>query len=323
MADLSSAISEMFPDVTPSATTPESAPEAFSAESASATDAGTPVTDTPDAAVGSEVAPETTVAEVKTQEIKEEAPPEPEAPTAPKVSKSDLALQVARAKKAQAAAEAQRQTISAQQSADLKRLADLEAIKGDPLKVLQHFGHDYKATTDAYVKAVEAGDPTPPDPVMTGIQKEIASLREKVTQYEAREQEANRVAVVKQFEADAANFLSKRTDLEFLSAQRDAVDQIKDVIVAHWQANKEELSIKEAAEAVEEALTLQAQTLSKTQKLRKTLGVSASEPKKPVVTEPKSLSGQHISRSTQTPKAARPKSDEERLAEAINEVFGT
>ena len=185
--------------------------------------------------------------------------------------------------------------------------------------MLEHFGHDYKTTTDRYVKSIESNEEFYVDPVM----KEVNSLKEKIAQYEAREQHATDASVVKQFESDASSFISKRSDLEYLAALPDAVDQIRETIVEHWRANKQELSIKEAAEAVEEALTRQAQALSKTQKLRKSLGVfeRAPETKKPA--EPTSLSGQHVSRSTQTTKPARAKSEEERLADAINEFFGT
>jgi hypothetical protein len=147
-----SAVDSMF---SAPAAAPAAAPEAPAAAPVSSGDA------TPAPAAE---APATPAAPVEAAAVAPVAAPE----ATPAKSATDYALELAKVRakeKALADDKAKTAKDAASQADALKRLSEIEAVKDNPLKLLELFKLDYKRVTDDYVKQLEA-DPQAVDPVL-------------------------------------------------------------------------------------------------------------------------------------------------------------
>jgi hypothetical protein len=262
--------------------------DALFAEKAGTTTPAAPVqaaaVSTPPAAETSENQPETTA---ETQpEITTETAEKP--PEAPKVSASDYALQLSKAKKKIAAAEAKAKTAPGAQpvqpSAEaIKRAAAIEAAGGDPVKAFEAAGFDLKAVIQAYEKRV-LEDPEVVDP----LAQEVKTLSDRLAQYERAAKAAEDAATVASF-FDAAKKMiaTKGSEFEYVAKFGDeGLDLVKTLVVSAAEGDEEkgippqEITLAQALKLAEAHYEAMADKMAQAEKLRKKIQ-PASQTKKP------------------------------------------
>jgi hypothetical protein len=179
-------------------------------------------------------APEQTEAAAEGEPTTEEAPEQPK-PEPTKVSASDYAVQLARAKKK--LAQAKPAAPVAQPSAEaIKRAAAIEAAGGDPLKAFEAAGLDLQAVVKAYEKRV-IEEPDYPDP----LAKELKTLSDRLAQYEEREKAAEEARSVSQFFDHAKQMIAaKETDFAYVQAYGDdGLALVKTLVLSAAEGDEE------------------------------------------------------------------------------------
>jgi hypothetical protein len=172
-----------------------------------------------------------------------------------------------------------------------QRLADLEAkskpqaeapkeplelrLKKNPFETLKELGLDYGALTQI---ALNEGKLTPELQMQVMRQElegqyksEIDQLRQRLDGREKQEEEAKQAKQTQDFLAEIKQHISSNTtDYDLLSFEgEDGVDVVTDVIVQHYNTTGEVMTIKEAADLVEEQLLEEAKIrLAKSKKVQ-------------------------------------------------------
>lgn len=257
-------------------------------------------------------------AEAKTEpQAAEQPPPAPET----KVSASDHAIQVARAKKKLAAAEARLaagKKPEASPSADaIKRAAAIEAAGGDPLKAFEAAGLDLAEVVKAYEKRVNE-EPEFADP----LAREVKLLSEKIALFEKREEEAKDVAATSEFFSAAKQMITaKPGDFDFVAAEgEEGLELVKQLVLSAAEGDEKNppyvLSIGEALKLAEAHYEALAARLAKAEKMKKLVTPPPQTPKKPSIAQQAPAAG--AAPVTQT----QPRSVEDVINTAIDALMG-
>jgi hypothetical protein len=223
-----------------------------------------------------EAAPEQTEAPAEGEQPAEETPAEPPKPEPPKVSASDYAVQLAKAKKK--LAQVKPAAAPAQPSAEaIKRAAAIEAAGGDPLKAFEAAGLDLQAVVKAYEKRV-LEEPDYPDP----LAKEIKVLSDRLAQYEEREQQAKDAAALQSFLSSAEQMIKAGGDAyEYTAAYGEEGMELVKALVLEEAENGKVLPLGKALEMAEAYYSEKAGKIANTKKLKKLVQPQTPAPKKP------------------------------------------
>lgn len=193
---------------------------------------------------------------------KEEAPKEEPKPTA-----SDLALEIARAKRVMAKAAQKKPADDTPQLTPemLKRAAAIQAAGGDPLKEFEALGGDLAKLVQAYDNRA-ADDPSFADPLAA----EVKRLSEKITQYEEREAQAKDEAAVTHFMREAESFARRGEETNFVAAlvPHGGLENVKQRVIEAAGRN-EQLTLVDSVKAAEKDLETVFEALAKTPKGKK------------------------------------------------------
>lgn len=273
----------------------------------------TPAAEAPssDAAPAATTAPESTPAA-------EPAKPA-EQPAAPAKTATDYALELAKVRtkeKALADDKVKAAKDTASQADALKRLAEIEAARDNPLELLKLFKHDYKRVTDDFVKQLEA-DPAAVDPVL----KKLAELETKLAAREAKDQSDREAVFVQNWVGDVRKAVEANQDqYEYVAKYgKEGLDFVLKLADDHANNTGEVLSAKEALDIAEEAYARHAAIAAQTKKLQSKL---APPPAKPAPEPEPSLSARHESHVTQAEKPKPKKSMADIVSAVIDEHFG-
>jgi hypothetical protein len=189
--------------------------------------------------------------------------PEEKPPEQPKTSAADYALQLSRAKKKLAAAEAKASAAQPPPKTPseeaLQRAAALEAAGADPLKRFEAAGLDLAEVVKAF-DAKLAEDPDSGDPLAKKV-KELESLHgklvEKLSLYEKREQEAEDAKAESSFLASAETMAKGSDDFETVAAfGSEGLELVKQLVLEAHAGNPEKgiaPRVMPVAEALKEA----------------------------------------------------------------------
>ncbi len=260
-------------------------PPAPTSNGASADPAGStpaPATTEPAAPEGEQ--PETTTE--PEQEVEGEQPAETQQPEPPKVTASEHALAIARARKKLAQAEARlaaTKPAPTAPSADAIRMAAaIEAAGGDPLKALEAAKLDVLDIVRAYEKRVK-DEPDFADP----LAKEVKTLADRLALFEKREKEATEAASVQKFfdAAEQTIKAAKGGDFEYVVAHgREGLELVKELVLSAAEGDDETppyiLPVADALAMAEAHYESEAETLAKTDKLKKKIAPAPPTPKK-------------------------------------------
>lgn len=126
-----------------------------------------------------------------------------------------------------------------------KRLAEFDAVKGDPLKVLEFAGHDFAKAQQAALEAHKRGDPV----VQARTVAEQALAEARKIREEAEEQ--RRMAVIDAARTRAQTMIDTDDAFDLLRVRDDATDLVLEIVRLEYEQTGEEMSLADAAKRAE------------------------------------------------------------------------
>ena len=206
--------------------------------------------------------PGSIVVEPPTPAMQFQIPPKPvetppEVPPAPPMSVK-LAQERAKERELRAKEASEKAKIDST-ATELAALKAMEAkFKADPAAALAYYGHTYDSLTQS---VLGQKPPKTPDDVINLTKKEVEALREEIRANEKARLEAEQAAqktkveqAVVKFKADITSTLEQEKDTYELVNILMSPDDVYSYIENTYEAEGKEISIKEAAEALEAQL---------------------------------------------------------------------
>ncbi len=201
--------------------------------------------------------------------------------------------------------------------AKLKAFEEREsAYRADPMKLLQDFGHTYQGLTE---RILNDGNPTPAQ-VAQAVNKDIQAIRSDL---QRRDQEAAAKAAQARTQAEAEAVAGFREEVnDFVKAEPDTYELINlygqqglvfDTVEAHYKETGKMLSLKDAADKVEQYLWDEAQKVTQTKRFQ-----AAARPTRRVPSP--GVSHRMAPQPQPDPNAGKLLSEEERKARALQAI---
>jgi hypothetical protein len=164
-------------------------------------------------------------------------------------------------------------------SPELKEFSEFKALRAeakDPIKVLEKLGITYDDLTRSILGQTK--EPTIEELAEKKAQEAISKLKEEMSEQEKSKAEKHYETVIENFKQEISQHIDANPDVyELTKTAEDPIGLIYDVIEEHYAQHKKVLSVKDAADLVEQHFEEKALSITKLKKMQEKLGIKPAE----------------------------------------------